>query len=45
MFKLLKAAFLGLIAMAFTATSYADITFVSEGGAYTASQQKAHSDT
>ena len=45
MFKLLKAAFLGLIAMAFTATSYADITFVSWGGAYTASQQKAYIDT
>ena len=45
MFKLLKAAFLGLIAMAFTATSYADITFVSWGGAYTASQQKAYVDT
>ena len=45
MFKLLKASFLGLIAMAFTATSYADITFVSWGGAYTASQQKAYVDT
>ena len=45
MFKLLKATFLGLIAMAFTATSYADITFVSWGGAYTASQQKAYVDT
>mgnify|MGYP001394562764 CR=1 FL=1 len=45
MFKSLKAAFLGLIAMAFTASSYADITFVSWGGAYTASQQKAYVDT
>jgi putative spermidine/putrescine transport system substrate-binding protein len=45
MFKLLKATFLGLIMMAFTASSYADITFVSWGGAYTASQQKAYVDT
>ena len=45
MFKLIKAAFLGLIAMAFTASSYADITFVSWGGAYTNSQQKAYIDT
>jgi putative spermidine/putrescine transport system substrate-binding protein len=45
MFKLIKATFLGLIAMAFTASSYADITFVSWGGAYTASQQKAYVDT
>ena len=45
MFKLIKAAFLGLIMMANTATSYADITFVSWGGAYTASQQKAYVDT
>jgi len=45
MFKLIKAAFLGLIAMAFTASSYADISFVSWGGAYTNSQQKAYIDT
>ncbi len=45
MFKLIKATFLGLIAMAFTAQSYADITFVSWGGAYTNSQQKAYIDT
>ncbi len=45
MFKLIKATFLGLIAMAFTASSYADITFVSWGGAYTNSQQKAYIDT
>jgi len=45
MFKLIKAAFLGLIMMAFTASTYADITFVSWGGAYTASQQKAYIDT
>ena len=45
MFKLIKATFLGLIAIAFTATSYADITFVSWGGAYTNSQQKAYIDT
>ena len=45
MFKLIKATFLGLIAIAFTASSYADITFVSWGGAYTASQQKAYVDT
>ena len=45
MFKFIKATFLGLIAIAFTASSYADITFVSWGGAYTASQQKAYIDT
>ena len=45
MFKLIKATFLGLIMMAFTASTYADITFVSWGGAYTASQQKAYIDT
>jgi len=45
MFKLIKATFLGLIAIAFTASSYADITFVSWGGAYTNSQQKAYIDT
>jgi len=45
MFKLIKATFLGLIAIAFTASAYADITFVSWGGAYTASQQKAYIDT
>ena len=41
MFKLIKATFLGLIAMAFASSAYADITVVSGGGAYTASQQKA----
>jgi len=45
MFKLIKVTFLGLIAIVFTASSYADITFVSWGGAYTASQQKAYIDT
>ena len=45
MFKLIRATFLGLIAIAFTASSYADITFVSWGGAYTNSQQKAYVDT
>jgi putative spermidine/putrescine transport system substrate-binding protein len=45
MFKFIKATFLGLIAIAFTASAYADITFVSWGGAYTASQQKAYVDT
>ena len=45
MFKLIKATFLGLIAIAFTVSSYADITFVSWGGAYTNSQQKAYIDT
>ena len=45
MFKLIKATFLGLIAIAFTASAYADITFVSLGGAYTNSQQKAYIDT
>jgi len=45
MFKFIRATFLGLIMMSFTASSYADITFVSWGGAYTASQQKAYVDT
>jgi len=45
MFKLIRATFFGLIAIAFTASSYADITFVSWGGAYTVSQQKAYVDT
>jgi len=45
MFKLIRAAFLGLIGMAFALSAYADITFVSWGGAYTASQQKAYVDT
>ena len=45
MFKLIRATFLGLIAMAFALSAYADITFVSWGGAYTASQQKAYVDT
>jgi len=45
MFKLIRASFLGLIAMAFASSAYADITFVSWGGAYTASQQKAYIDT
>jgi len=45
MFKSIRAAFLGLIAMAFASSAYADITFVSWGGAYTASQQKAYIDT
>jgi len=45
MFKLIRAAFLGLIGMAFAISAYADITFVSWGGAYTMSQQKAYIDT
>ena len=45
MFKLIRATFLGLIGMAFALSAYADITFVSWGGAYTASQQKAYIDT
>jgi len=45
MFKSIRAAFLGLIAMAFASSAYADITFVSWGGAYTMSQQKAYIDT
>jgi len=45
MFNLIRAAFLGLIGMAFASSAYADITFVSWGGAYTASQQKAYVDT
>ena len=43
--KTIKAAFLGLISMAFIGSAYADLTFVSWGGAYTASQQKAYIDT
>jgi len=45
MFKLIRASILGLIGMAFALSAYADITFVSWGGAYTASQQKAYVDT
>ena len=45
MFKLIIATFLGMIGMAFALSAYADITFVSWGGAYTASQQKAYVDT
>jgi len=45
MFKTIKATFLGLIAIAFASSAYADITFVSWGGAYTMSQQKAYVDT
>ena len=45
MFKLIRATFLGLIAMAYATSVYAGITFVSWGGAYTASQQKAYVDT
>jgi len=45
MFKSIRATFLGLIAMAFASSAYADITFVSWGGAYTMSQQKAYIDT
>ena len=40
--KAIKAAFFGLISMAFVGSAIADITFVSWGGAYTASQQKAY---
>jgi len=43
--KTIKAAFFGLISMAFVGSAIADITFVSWGGAYTASQQKAYVDT
>ncbi len=45
MIKTIKLAFLGLISMAFVGSAYADMTFVSWGGAYTASQQKAYIDT
>jgi len=45
MFKSIRATFLGLIAMAFASSAYADITFVSWGGADTMSQQKAYIDT
>ena len=45
MFKSIKMALLALAGLAFTATAYADITFVSWGGAYTMSQQKAYIDT
>ena len=45
MFKLIRATFLGLIALAYASSVYAGITFVSWGGAYTASQQKAYVDT
>jgi putative spermidine/putrescine transport system substrate-binding protein len=45
MIKSIKATFLGLMSLAFVSSAYADITFVSWGGAYTASQQKAYVDT
>ena len=45
MMKTIKATFLGLISLAFVSAAFADITFVSWGGAYTASQQKAYVDT
>ena len=45
MIKSIKAALLALVSMAFVATAYADFTFVSWGGAYTMSQQKAYIDT
>ena len=45
MFKLIRATFLGLIAILYASSVYAGITFVSWGGAYTASQQKAYIDT
>jgi len=45
MLKTIKATFLGLVSLAFVASAYADITFVSWGGAYTMSQQKAYIDT
>ena len=35
MMKTIKAIFLGLVSLAFVASAYADITFVSWGGAYT----------
>ena len=45
MFKSIKVALLAIAGLAFTATAYADFTFVSWGGAYTMSQQKAYIDT
>ena len=45
MLKTIKATFLGLVSLAFVSSAFADITFVSWGGAYTASQQKAYVDT
>jgi len=45
MFRLIRATFLRLIGMAFALSADPHITFVSWGGAYTASQQKAYVDT
>ena len=45
MFKLLKTAFLSTMMLAIASSAFAKITFVSWGGAYTASQQKAYVDT
>ena len=45
MIKTIKATLLALVSMAFVTTAYADFTFVSWGGAYTMSQQKAYIDT
>ena len=42
MIKAIKATFLGLLSLALVTTAYADLTFVSWGGAYTASQQKGY---
>ena len=39
MIKTIKVAFLGLISLAFVGSAYADITFVSWGGAYTEMQR------
>jgi putative spermidine/putrescine transport system substrate-binding protein len=42
MIKTIKATFLGLLSLAMVTSAYADLTFVSWGGAYTASQQKGY---
>ena len=42
MINKLKTTFFSLLAFAFITSSYADITFVSWGGAYTAAQQKGY---
>ena len=43
--KSIKLFFLTIFSSVFISVAYADLTFVSWGGAYTMSQQKAYIDT
>ena len=42
MIKKIKIAFFSLMSLALVTSAYADLTFVSWGGAYTAAQQKGY---